>query len=93
MTQTIEHHNKTTRRNPGAARRTLLLGTVAALALTGAVAQDVFFNGHGANAATASAATALPAAGPQSFADVVERVKGSVVSIKVKSLRSNVSDD
>ena len=93
MTQTNENRNDTARHPAGAARRTILLGTVAALALTGAIAQDVFFNGHSANAATATAATALPAAGPQSFADVVERVKGSVVSIKVKSLRSNVSDD
>ena len=42
---------------------------------------------------SAVAATAMTSAGPASFADVVDHVKGAVVSVKVKIDETNVSDD
>src|SRR5271170_297648 len=59
--------------------RGALLGAVAVAAL-GAVALE---NG-GFSPVAAIAATTQPSAGPASFADVVDRVKSSVVSVKVK---------
>jgi serine protease Do len=41
----------------------------------------------------AIAAVTAPAAGPNSFADVVDHVKGAVVSVKVKLAATNVSDE
>ncbi len=65
--------------------RIALLGAVAAIAI-GAVAVE-----NGAFAPSfAVAADTQPSAGPASFADVVDRVKSSVVSVKVKM--DNVSD-
>jgi serine protease Do len=59
--------------------RAALLGAVAAVALGAAVVES------GAFAPTfAVADTQQPSAGPASFADVVDRVKSSVVSVKVK---------
>jgi len=67
---------------PSKTRRTLrqaLLGAVAIAAL-GGVALD-----HGAFApGAAHAAASQPSAGPASFADIVDRVKPAVVSVKVK---------
>jgi len=59
--------------------RQVLLGAVAVAAL-GAVAveQDVFFPSQ------ALAQTSQSSAGPASFADIVDRVRSSVVSVKVK---------
>jgi serine protease Do len=69
-------------RNPQTPGRTLrgaLLGAVAIVALgAGAYQNGVFSTGH------AYAAAAQASAGPASFADVVDRVKSSVVSVKVK---------
>jgi serine protease Do len=59
--------------------RAALLGAVAAIAVGAAVVET------GAFAPTfAVADTQQPSAGPASFADVVDRVKSSVVSVKVK---------
>ncbi|HEY1943623.1 MAG TPA: Do family serine endopeptidase [Roseiarcus sp.] len=59
--------------------RGALLGAVALVALgAAAVENGAFAPGH------AVAATAQTSAGPASFADVVDRVKSSVVSVKVK---------
>jgi serine protease Do len=59
--------------------RAALLGAVAAIAIGAAVVET------GAFAPTfAVADTQQPSAGPASFADVVDRVKSSVVSVKVK---------
>ena len=66
----------------GRPSRAALLGAVAAAALLGAVADASLVFPHPAQAAIAAAQTAT--AGPASFADVVERVKGAVVSVKVK---------
>ncbi len=67
---------------PQANRRPLraaLLGAVALAALGAAALENgVFSPGF------AVAATTQPSAGPASFADVVDRVKSSVVSVKVK---------
>ena len=74
------------RRRVGA--RTALLGAVASLALIGA--------GVNVYALAPDAQTqiqAQPAAGPASFADIVDRVKPAVVSVKVKTIEKVVSDD
>jgi serine protease Do len=65
------------RLNPDRRRslRRAWLTAAAAASLGGAAAVDAFAN---------QAAYAAEAAGPASFADIVDRVKGSVVSIKVK---------
>jgi serine protease Do len=69
--------------------RTALLGAVAAVALTGAAAQTVFWTTPG----TAAAQTATTI-NPTSFADVVDHVRGAVVSVKVKiSQAADTSDD
>jgi len=65
--------------SPRRSLRAALLGAVALVAL-GAAALE-----HGAlSPSRALAATAQTSAGPASFADVVDRVKSSVVSVKVK---------
>jgi serine protease Do len=59
--------------------RAALLGAVAAVAIGAAVVETgAFAPGY------AVADTQQPSAGPASFADVVDRVKSSVVSVKVK---------
>jgi len=69
--------------------RAALLGAVAAVAIGAAVVEN------GAFAPTyAVAADAQTSAGPASFADVVDRVKSSVVSVKVKMVdASDVESD
>ena len=64
---------------PRRSLRAALLGAVAVVAL-GAVA----FENGAFSPGYAVAATTQPSAGPASFADVVDRVKSSVVSVKVK---------
>ena len=59
--------------------RAALLGAVALVAIGGVALESVPLASH---AATSSAGA--PAIGPSSFADVVDRVKGAVVSVKVK---------
>ena len=59
--------------------RAALLGAVAAIALGAVVVENGVFT-----PSFAVAADAQPSAGPASFADVVDRVKSSVVSVKVK---------
>jgi serine protease Do len=59
--------------------RATLLGAVAAVAIGAAVVETGAFAPN-----TAVADTQQPSAGPASFADVVDRVKSSVVSVKVK---------
>lgn len=64
--------------------RAALLGAVATIALTGGLV-DAFVLPRPAFAATALADGAqAPAVAPVSFADVVDRVRGAVVSVKVK---------
>ena len=86
-------------------RRTLrasLLAGACAVAVVGAgLTHNTFFSADSAFAQTQTqgqAATARPMAGPTSFADVVDRVKPAVVSVKVKietaGMRGNgVADD
>jgi serine protease Do len=59
--------------------RAALLGAVAAVAIGAAVVENGAFA-----PSFAVAADIQPSAGPASFADVVDRVKSSVVSVKVK---------
>jgi serine protease Do len=59
--------------------RAALLGAVAAVAIGAAVVETGAFAPN-----IAVADTQQPSAGPASFADVVDRVKSSVVSVKVK---------
>jgi serine protease Do len=59
--------------------RAALLGAVAAIAIGAAVVENGAFA-----PSFAVAADTQPSAGPASFADVVDRVKSSVVSVKVK---------
>jgi serine protease Do len=63
--------------------RAALLGAVAVLAIGGAVVENNAFAPGAAVAATTAIAPVAPS-GPASFADVVDRVKGAVVSVKVK---------
>ena len=68
--------------------RAALLGA-AAIAVAGALAVEALpVASH-----PALAAASTPSAGPASFADVVDRVKGAVVSVKVKIDQSNVAFD
>ena len=64
--------------------RAALMGAVACAALGGAAFERTLLPGHAVAAAEPSAITAQPAAGPASFADIVDRVKPAVVSVKVK---------
>jgi serine protease Do len=68
--------------------RTALLGAVAVAAVGGLTIEALPVASH-----PAFAAASTPSAGPASFADMVDRVKGAVVSVKVKIDQSNVSFD
>ncbi|ACB95853.1 Do family serine endopeptidase [Beijerinckia indica] len=74
-------------RRPG--MRAILLGATAAVALTGAFTHSVLLP-QAANAETptlnvpVNAPNSSPVVGPVSFADVVDHVRGAVVSVKVK---------
>ncbi|PPD44639.1 MAG: serine peptidase [Methylocystis sp.] len=68
------------------ASRIALMGAAAALAFGAAVGAPV-----GKAFAEAPSVTLAQPAGPASFADVVERVKGAVVAIKVKSVEEQQS--
>jgi serine protease Do len=72
---------------PSYSLRAALLGAVA-LAALGGVAFET-----SAIPVSAAATTAQPAAGPASFADVVDRVKPAVVSVKVKMDDADQVDD
>jgi len=74
--------------------RRVLLGAVACAAFGGAAMEKAFDPAH-AVAATAmnGAAAAQPPAGPGSFADIVDRVEPAVVSVKVKIVDGEQSDD
>ena len=71
---------------PSYSLRAALLGAVALAALGGAAFET------GISPVPAVAATAQPAGGPASFADIVDRVKPAVVSVKVK-MSSDLVDD
>jgi serine protease Do len=80
---------------PSYSLRAALLGAVALAALGGvAVETSVAPVSAAADTSTQTAATAMHApAGPASFADVVDRVKPSVVSVKVKLSDADPVDD
>jgi serine protease Do len=67
--------------------RGALLGAVAIAAIGGVAVESVPQFSH-----AAIAATSVAPAGPASFADVVDRVKGAVVSVKVK-ISEDASDE
>jgi serine protease Do len=67
--------------------RGALLGAVAIAAIGGVAIESVPQFSH-----AAIAATSVAPAGPASFADVVDRVKGAVVSVKVK-ISEDASDE
>ena len=77
---------------PSYSLRAALLGAVA-LAALGGVAAETSVAPVSAAATTAQAPAALPPAGPASFADVVDRVKPAVVSVKVKLTDADPVDD
>ncbi len=66
------------------ASRLALMGAAAALAFGGAFGAPI-----GPAFAEAPSVTVAPATGPASFADIVERVKGAVVAMKVKSVEES----
>ena len=68
--------------------RAALLGAAAVLAIGGLTIEALPLASY-----SAVAAVTAPSAGPASFADVVDRVKGAVVSVKVKIDESNVAFD
>src|SRR5271166_5743341 len=68
--------------------RAALLGAVAVAAVGGLTIEAL-----PVASLPALAAATTPSAGPASFADMVDRVKGAVVSVKVKIDQSNVSLD
>jgi len=63
--------------------RSVALGAVATLALTGALAQN-FIWPETSHVLAEPVTTVTPAASGASFADVVDKVRGAVVSVKVK---------
>jgi serine protease Do len=67
--------------------RAALLGAVALAALGGAAFETSLVP------VSAAATTAQPAAGPASFADIVDRVKPAVVSVKVKVADADAVED
>src|SRR5580700_11194072 len=67
--------------------RGALLGAVAIAAIGGVAVESVPQFSH-----AAIAATSVAPAGPASFADVVDRVKGAVVSVKVKISEDSSED-
>jgi serine protease Do len=83
--------------------RAALVGAVAVGALGGAAFERTLVPGHAdaassssapiANPSAPSAIAPQPAAGPASFADIVDRVKPAVVSVKVKVSDADQSDD
>ena len=72
--------------------RAILLGTVGAFALSGAIAGGLALP-RGAMADTAPAAEHTITVNPTSFADVVENVRNAVVSVKVKMNESSDGDE
>ena len=72
---------------PSYSLRAALLGAVALAALGGVAFETSTVP------VSAAATTAQPAAGPASFADVVDRVKPAVVSVKVKLADADPVDD
>jgi serine protease Do len=77
---------------PSYSLRAALLGAVA-LAALGGVAVETSVAPVSAAATTAEAAAVQAPAGPASFADVVDRVKPAVVSVKVKLSDADPVDD
>jgi len=76
-------------RMPSRSLRLSLRGAAVALALGAAFAPTPFTS---ARAEAPLSQLLAPASGPASFADVVERVKGAVVAIKVKSVETAQSE-
>src|SRR5208282_2520992 len=72
---------------PSYSLRAALLGAVALAALGGAAFETTLVP------VSAAATTAQAAAGPASFADIVDRVRPAVVSVKVKLADANPVDD
>jgi serine protease Do len=77
---------------PSYSLRAALLGAVA-LAALGGVAVETWVAPVSAAATTAEAPAVQAPAGPASFADVVDRVKPAVVSVKVKLSDADQVDD
>src|ERR1700727_3119632 len=77
---------------PSYSRRAALLGAVA-LAALGGVAVETSVAPVSAAATTAEAPAVQAPAGPASFADIVDRVKPAVVSVKVKLSDADQVDD
>ncbi|RYC33247.1 Do family serine endopeptidase [Lichenibacterium minor] len=73
--------------------RTALLGAVAVTALGAAVSAPSLLSTAPAQAAQIAGQPAPSTIAPGSFADVVDRVSPAVVSVKVKMVESNASDD
>ena len=68
--------------------RAALLGAAAITAIGAVTIETLPLSSY-----SAVAATAMTSAGPASFADVVDHVKGAVVSVKVKIDETNASDE
>ena len=69
--------------------RAMLLGAVAVVGLGAGIAADYSIAPRPAFAQTQP----MPAAGPASFADIVDRVKGAVVSVKVKMVENQTAQN
>ncbi len=73
--------------------RAALLGAVAVTALGGTVAVPALMSGYPAHAAQITAQPAPAQIAPGSFADVVDRVRPAVVSVKVKIVDTSADDN
>ena len=73
--------------------RAALLGAVAVAALGGTVAAPALLSGYSAHAAPITAQPAPAQIAPGSFADVVDRVRPAVVSVKVKIVDTSAEAD
>ena len=76
---------------PRRSQRAALLGAVAVIAL-GGIGANTFVLQHDAHAQTSLSKPEAPAAGPASFAGLVDRVKPAVVAVKV-TMNASAGDD
>jgi serine protease Do len=85
--------NSTPSRTPNGLRAGLLAGACAIAIVGAGASQNVFFAPTAANAQSVSADRPIATIAAPSFADLVEKVRPAVVSVKVKIENASMDDD